>query len=40
MAEENQFRFTGGNIVSIKIKTFEKSVIMFAFYRSPNKDNT
>ena len=37
--EENHFEFTGGSIIPIKMKTFEKSVIICACYRSPNNDN-
>ena len=30
MVEENHFKVTGGSVVSIKIKAFEKSVIICA----------
>ena len=30
MVEKNQFKFTGGSIVSIKIETFEKSFMICA----------
>ena len=40
MIEDNHFKFTGGNIVSIKIETLKKTVIFCACYRSPNNGNT
>lgn len=39
MVEENHFKFTGGNIESVKIKTFEKPVKFLATCRSSNNDN-
>ena len=30
MVEENHFKFTGGNIVSVKIETMEKPIIICA----------
>ena len=39
LVEENPFKFTGNDTVSIKVETFEKPVIFCACYRSPNNDN-
>ena len=41
VTEDNHFKFTGGNIVSIKIETLKKKTVIFcACYRSPNNGNT